>query len=43
MDFYNSIAEYWKENTNIKSVEDEEREQIEKYGFNTNTSIKSSV
>jgi hypothetical protein len=36
MDFYNSISEYWKENINIKSVEDEEREQIEKYGFNTN-------
>ena len=36
MQFYNSITEYWNENIKYKRIEDEEEEQIEKYGFNIN-------
>lgn len=36
MQFYNSITEYWNETITKKRVEDEEEEQIEKYGFNIN-------
>lgn len=36
MQFYNSITEYWNESIKYKRVQDEEEEQIEKYGFNIN-------
>ena len=36
MQFYNSITEYWNESIKYKRIQDEEEEQIEKYGFNIN-------